>query len=311
MGYSIKPFNDQDRLPELIELFRTGLGDTTVAHWKWRLFSENGAEDQPIAIVIEDDDGKMAAVSSILPVMYGDAGSERKCIQFCDWVVHPAHRGQGLIRKLYHYCVDYYTEKGYDFIIEYPNDHSYPIFLKYGFHEEPRIGCWNSPKKLIARCKECKDTTVQQIQIKFTRTCPLSSEVFTSCDRIVRSPAFLRWKFDQNPDTDHQWVSFWLEGNCLGYIVYTLTKGRFRTAVNVYDWTYRSDHCRPFAEAIRQLSRLGSWVSVWGRYSQSDQVLLEQAGLRPVGGETRLLLKAISSKGWPDQLTLTRIDTDY
>lgn len=311
MNYTISVFDDPKRISELIDLFRTGLGDTTVEHWKWRLFTENGQPDKAFAVIVEDENGKMAGVSSMLPVTYGSGESGRKCLQFCDWVVHPDHRGKGLIKMIYQFTCDYFVKKGYDFIMEFPNDNSYPILQKYGFHEEPHVGSWISVKHLLFGKKVPADHTFNGIEIRFTDTCPLTDEVFVSDGRIYRNVTFLRWKYDQNPDTNYRWVSLWNDGHCVGYFVYTLTKGRLRTAVNVYDWEYNGTDSGLLGEVIALLGKMGSYVSIWGRYDGQTQALMEQAGLQNVGGDTRLVLKALSDKGWPEKLTLTRIDTDY
>ena len=125
MEVRIYKLEDENRLSEVCALFSMGLGDTTEAYWKWRIFTPNGQE-QPEAIVAEDEQGRLVGVSSVLPEIYGDF--EWKCAQLCDWVIHPDYRGQGLVGKLYRYAVERYTRLGYDFMIEYPNDNSYPIF---------------------------------------------------------------------------------------------------------------------------------------------------------------------------------------
>ena len=311
MEYTLSVLKDPCRIPELIELFRTGLGETTEAYWKWRLFTDNGQPDRPVAIVIDDENGKMCGISSVLPVIYGEGLSMRKCMQFCDWVVHPVHRGKGLIRMSYEYACAYYLERGYDFIIEFPNDNSYPIFQKYGFHEEPHINCWNSTMHLKSLHKKLHDFQIGDTEVRFSAVCPLGEEAFSREDRQYRSSEYLRWKYDLNPATVYHWVTIWEREKCRGYIVYTITKGRLRTAVNVYDWEYPSADSTLLNEIFHRIGKQGNYISVWGRYSQEQRKLLENCGLRKKEGGTRLMMKAISEKGVPFPLTLTRIDTDY
>lgn len=311
MEYKISVLEDPARIPELIELFRTGLGDTTEAFWKWRLFTDNGQPDQPFAIILEDENGFMAGMASVLPVLYGEGESARKCIQFCDWVVHPEHRGRGLIKMAYEYACTYFKDKGYDFIMEFPNENSYPIFQKYGFHEEPHIECWISPKKLYRQKKEPRDFRINSMEIRFSKECPITSEIFSRGNRIYRTPTYMKWKFDGNPETEYRWATIWQEEKCTGYVVYTLTKGRLRTAVNVYDWEYPYVESYILYEILRIIKKQGNYVSIWGRYGKTEENLLEQCGLRRTMVGTRLMLKALSSSGWPVPLTLTRIDTDY
>ena len=122
---------------------------------------------------------------------------------------------------------------------------------------------------------------------------------------------FLTWKYDENPDVNFQWLVVESDEKVLGYFVFTTVHGRVRTAVNVYDWSFDATHKMAFSMAVKCLSRLGSFVSFWGRYHGSDEDLLRYAGLKRRETETRLVLKRISEKGYPEELTLTRIDTDY
>ncbi|MBQ3177158.1 MAG: GNAT family N-acetyltransferase [Clostridia bacterium] len=311
MEYKISILKDSDRIPELVTLFRTGLGETTEAFWKWRLFTENGQPDQPFAMIIDDEKERMVGISSVLPVLYGYGESERKCLQFCDWVVHPEHRGKGLIRMMYDYAYMHFRDKGYDFIMEFPNDNSYPIFQKYGFCEEPHIHCWSSSKHVFIKKEKLHDIHIQDKKVCFSEKCPAEIGTFIRQDRIARTPAYLKWKYDQNPDIDYKWVTLWQDEICIGYMVYTLTRGRFRTAVNVYDWEYPNTDSTILHKIISILEKQGNYISIWGRYDQNTQKLLEQCGLRKVECRTRLMLKDISERSWPTELTLTRIDTDY
>ena len=311
MSYTISIFDNPDRIPELIELFATGLGETTIEHWKWRLFTDNGQPDPAFAVVALDENGKMAGVSSMLPVIYGNGENERKCLQFCDWVVHPDHRGKGIIKMIYSYACDYFTEKGYDFILEFPNDNSYPIFKKYGFIENPNIGCMNSSKHFSVSKKTPINQKFKDVDIRFTDNCPFINETFVGENRIYRNATFLRWKYDLNPDTEYRFISLWREECCIGYFVYTLTRGRLRTAVNIYDWEYFENDVDLLKKVFSLLKKTGNYISIWGCYNDKVIELMQNAGLKYAGGTTRLMLKAISDKSLPEKLTLTRIDTDY
>lgn len=307
MEYRIYRLEDEGRLGEVCELFAQGLGETTEKYWKWRIFTPNG-QDQPELIVAEDESGRLVGVSSILPEIYGDR--ERKCAQLCDWVIHPDCRGQGLVGKLYRYAHQRYTDLSYDFMIEYPNDNSYPIFQKYGFTEKESIGCWNTAKRLLTLKPGAADTELDGLTYRFADHCPVTSFRQRS-DRMYRTPEFMHWKYDLNPETKFRWLTVWDGDNLAGYFVFTCTHGRLRTAVNVYDWEFDPAAQSAFNTAVSLLNRFGNYVSIWGRYGEQEQSLLRAGGLEPSQGGTRLMLKSLSEKGWPEPLTLTRIDTDY
>lgn len=311
MSYKISKFRDPSRIPELIDLFRTGLGDTTEEHWKWRLFSDNGMDEKPFAVIAEDEEGRMVGVSSVLPAEYYTTHGMIRCFQYGDWVVHPEHRGKGLIREFYSFIYEYYKEKGYDFIIEYPNDNSYPIFLKYGFTELEPISCWNTEKSFLSRKRKANRCCIDGAEYVFSDTCPLTETPPNEPGRMIRTPALLRWKYDANPTEKFTWLTVKKNNALLGYFVFTETKGRLRTAVNVYDWAFWGEDDSIFRSAVRLLRENGNYVSFWGRYSAETEEMFKKTGMTKSEGGTRLIVKAVSEQGWPEPLYLTRIDTDY
>ena len=309
MQYSISILSDQSRIPEVITLFRTGLGETSIEHWVWRLFSDNGQEDRPFAVIAEDETGRMAGISTVIPTRYGT--SRKKCVSFGDWVVHPNDRGQGLIRKIFDFMCDYFSQRGYDFMLTFPNENSYPILRRYGFADLTGVSSWNSVTKPFALRRQPNSRIYQGISYRFSERCPLTTLPNPLENRLFRTPEYLSWKYDQNPDVTYAWLTLWQDSDLLGYFVYTLTKGRLRTAVNVYDWDYYSTQDAPFRYAISLLRGLGSFVSFWGIYSGDLLELLKQSGLQSHPGKTKCIVRPMQPEGLPDQLIITRADTDY
>lgn len=307
MSNRIYVLKDEDRLDEVCALFATGLGETTRAHWKWRIFTPNG-QLPPEAVVIENEQRRLVGMLSVLPELYGDRA--QKCAQLCDWVIHPDFRGQGLLGKLYRYTFERYAGLGFDFMVGFPNVHAYPILQKYSFEEKEPIGSWNTAKKPLAFKRPAEDIDFEGLAYRFTPSCPLSSFP-TRPDRIFRTPEYMRWKYDANPDVSFQWLVVWERAQPIGYFVYTCTQGRLRTAVNVYDWEFEPTAQEAFRKAIGLLGRLGNYVSIWGRYGEKERKLLQGAGMTEGTGRTKYMLKTLSEKGYPDPLTLTRLDTDY
>lgn len=305
-------FEDEKRIPEVIELFRLGLGDTTEQHWQWRLFRCDFTP-KPEAFVMENESGKMVGMGTVLPVEYGDA--EYKCVQMCDWVVHPDYRGQGIIGKLYDFIYRRYEEKGYDFLIEFPNENSYPIFKKYGFEEHSSPVCWNTKQRLFfsfkKKCSADINIEIDDFTYRVTNACPITQPFPQKKGRISRTPQFLRWKYDFNPDSDFQWLGIWRDSVLCGYLVFTQTRGRIRTVVNVYDFDYWLSDSAPFSTAIELLESYGNYVSIWGKFDADGEKLFTAADMHKTDAGNKLVLKAMSKKGYPSQLQLTRIDTDF
>lgn len=312
MKNNIYNFRDESRISELIELFRLGLGDTTEKHWKWRLFSCDFSP-KPEAIVMENEFGKIIGMGTVLPLKYGD--SEYKCVQLCDWVVHPEYRGQGVIRKIYDYIYKRYEEKGYDFLMAFPNENSYPILKKYNFVEQSPPVCWNTKQHFFFSFKRKCNTEFNVKENGFvyrvTKNQPFIQPILQKKDRVFRTPQFLKWKYDLNPDFEFQWLSIWQGSVLCGYMVFSQTHGRIRTAVNVYDFDYWLSDSKPFCIALKLLKSYGNYVSIWGKISTEEKRLCVDANMYETNAENKLVLKAISKKGYPAQLRITRIDTDF
>ena len=171
MQYSISILSDQSRIPEVITLFRAGLGETSIEHWVWRLFSDNGQEDRPFAVIAEDETGRMAGISTVIPTRYGT--SRKKCVSFGDWVVHPNDRGQGLIRKIFDFMCDYSSQRGYDFMLTFPNVNSYPILRRYGFADLTGVSSWNSVRNRLPFDANRTAESIRGFHIGFQSDAPL------------------------------------------------------------------------------------------------------------------------------------------
>lgn len=309
MDIRISVLDDVSRIDEIIDLFSKGLGKTTREHWMWRLFTPNGMK-QPEAIIAEDEKNRIVGMTSILFEEYGN--QEYGAIQFCDWVVSPEYRGQGIIGKLYRYALKRYEEDNFDFIIEYPNNNSFPIFQKYGFEIKMPIGSWNTSSRVYLGNPGYNSKTKGSISYCFSQSCPLQDNDFIQKPgRIFRNRQFMEWKYDLNPDTDFEWLTVKDSNELLGYFVFTITHGRIRRVVNIYDWDFKSDKVFEFSNSIKLLRKYGNSVCIWGRYPAESITLMEFASMKFSAGGTRLILKSISDRGYPDELTLSRADTDY
>lgn len=311
MNVNMYRFTDTARLDEFRRVFAAGLGETTQEHWMWRLFTPNGAI-QPEAFVAENEHGEILAVSSVLPQIYGRG--EYTCAQLCDWAVRPDCRGQGLIGKLYRFEYEYYENRGFDFMMGFPNENSYPILIKYGFEERKDAETWCTAKHLLRLPGQPelngREEIHKGVRYCFSKSCGIPA-FRQRADKLYRTPEFMHWKYDLNPDADYTWLTVYRGETLLGYLVYTLTRGRIRTAVNIYDWDFTPDEYDAFSAAIGLLKKQGNYVSIWGSYAEWEAALLEKAGLRQGGAGARPVMKPISKKGCPASLVLTRLDTDY
>ncbi|WP_158094714.1 GNAT family N-acetyltransferase [Flavonifractor sp. An52] len=308
MSEHIHILKDKTRLDELCRLFATGLGMTERPYWEWRIFTPNGQFMQPEAIVAENEQGQLIGMCSTLLEEYGE--HKWKCVKLCDWVVHPDYRGKGIISKLYQFMYQRYKNQEFDFFLSFPNSQSYPIFQKLGYNEKVGVKIWSSQQRLFMIKRPAKSMIIHGLEYRFTSHCPIQSFPLRP-DRLVRTPEYMRWKYDKNPANSFQWLTVWNGTELIGYFVYAVTQGRLRRVITVYDWEFAFEAQDAFCQAVKLLEKQGNGVNIWGQYGQKESLLLKAAGFQEKACGTHLMLKAISEKGYPDLLTLTRVDTDY
>jgi GNAT superfamily N-acetyltransferase len=298
---------EKSRIPELIELFATGLGTTKKLYWEWRLFSGLG-EWNPVAVVAENEQGRLDGMMTAIPVMYGER--KLKMLQLCDWVVRPEVRGQGLISKMFGFLTEAYRQQDFDGLMGFPNEQSKPVLTKYQFDHYAAFSSWSTAYRPFYEKRTSEEVWKKETRFLFTETCPSMTVPMRSV-RLYRDTAYLEWKYDKNPETRYSWLSIWHDSRCLGYFVYTLTKGRVRTVLNVYDWEFDAQYPTEFAQAIDLLRKQGNSVCIWGKYSEREEFLLQKAKMKKSELGQPLMVKPFDGKTILNDLVITRVDTDF
>lgn len=314
MEYRIYPLKDQSRLEELCTLFAKGLADTTPEYWKWKHFSENGHPEGMI-LVAEAEDGTLAGMFALQPERYEWNGREILMVQTEDLVIDPNHRGTGLMRRLYSHAMKHYAAEGAVGFVSFCNENSYPIFLKYGSVDRGYIYTLNSKKTNLPIYTNRKKAKAGNWMIELSGDRPedLFYPVHSDGYGMVKNDTFMKWKFTDNPEGPFQWVTIRENGRLKGYVTICVIQGRFRRAVNIYDWALKEDVSTFVLKKTVDLLRThGNWVSLWGKYDDAVLNRWMQAGMtvRSEKG-THFVLHQLGAEPLPDCWHLTRADLDY
>lgn len=314
MEYRLYPLEDQSRLDEICSLFAKGLADTTPEYWKWKHFSENG-QPKGMILVAEAEDGILAGMYAQQPVIYELREKQISVVNLMDLVIDPEHRGSGLMKKLYQFVVDFYTEAKYSGYIGIPNCNSYPVFLKYGAIDMGDTHSYNTGKRLLPIYSNkhlCKKGD-WEIQIGDEMPEDLFYPVNKEAFQLRKNDAFMKWKFVDNPDGPFRWLTIRNDGKLMGYMVVKTIQGKFRRAVNIYDWALREElPDEVLGAAVKLLRTHGNWVSLWGRYSDAVLDRWARAGLTQKSEQgTHFVLHTFGDASMPDNWHLTRADLDY
>lgn len=314
MEYRLYPLEDQTRLDEICTLFAKGLADTTPDYWKWKHFTENG-QPEGMILVAEAEDGSIVGMYAQQPVRYSCGNEQIVVVNLEDLVIDPDHRGTGLMKKLYQYVVDCYSQTGMSGYIGIPNKNSYPVFLKYGAKDMGDIFSLDTKKKFIPVYIRKKKAQAGYWDIAITENMP--NDLFYSNHqsefRLIRNDTFMKWKFCENPDGPFLWLTIRQNEELKGYLVIQITQGRLRRAVNIYDWDLKDDVPQAvLKKAVKLLNTHGNWVSLWGRYNEAVLNRWVKAGLTEKSNNgTHFILHAFGEKRMPDNWHLTRADLDY
>ena len=314
--YKISQLTDRGRIPELKTLFATGLDATEDVFWKWKYWDENGLPERYM-LMIENGDGKMVGMFGFQFLEYF-CGEKRLCIvQTQDLVIDPAHRGSGLMRKLYFYAMDFCRERGGDAFVAYPNDNSRPVFLKYGARDMRGVGSLATKKNLLRNfiAKPVMQKQRGDWLFRVQETAP--EDIFFSEShkqyKLNKSLAYMKWKFDRNPEDRFLWLTARENGKLRGWFVFSVCRGRLNRAVNLYDYEWESGAPEEvFRQSVSMLKPFGAWVSVWGRPEEREARLFAAAGFQKRSSvKTSFTLHSLRGDAMPENWRLTRADLDY
>lgn len=115
-------------LPKLRDLFESSFGyRRDEAYDVWR-FLETPCGPAP-TIVAEDGD-RLAGSYTVSPTRLDIGGERVQGAQSLDTMTHPDYRGRGLFTRLASACFDRLTRDGYEVLYGFPNEASYPGFIR-------------------------------------------------------------------------------------------------------------------------------------------------------------------------------------
>ena len=313
-GFRIVRFKDWERINELRTLFCTGLGETSEQYWRWKYGSNNGQPDACL-LMVENDNGRMVATFGLQPLLYRNKSEEHIVVQLQDLVVHPDFRGSGFVRVLYNAAREHSARHGASAFVAYTNDASFGPFIKFGSIDMGDIGSLRSGTSGLSVFKTAKRRT-ERYGYVFECSETLPPDIFFSdCDtefKMVKSAAYMRWRFDLKPDESFQWLCVRKDKALKAWFVFQENRGRIHTAVNIYDYEVAADvplYVR--REAVRCLARRGSWVSLWGRLSDEEKCMWKNIGLTKETKAASHFMLHFFDAATPLNWHILRVDRDF
>lgn len=105
--------------------------------WKYKHLV-NPHNLQPLMFGAYDNE-KLVGVNCFMPMTFQFNNEKYKIAQSCDSAVDPDYRNKGVFTNIIMYAEQQLAELGYDALIGFPNDNSYPGFKKMGWEKVGNI----------------------------------------------------------------------------------------------------------------------------------------------------------------------------
>ena len=99
-------------------------------HWQTK-FDTAALGHEVIGYLAYAPDGQPAAYYGVFPITVTNGGREYLAAQSGDTMTHPDHQGKGLFRRLGQQTYQTAEDEGIDFVFGFPNQFSYPGFVKH------------------------------------------------------------------------------------------------------------------------------------------------------------------------------------
>jgi len=233
---------------EFLDLFRTTFGyDMSPELWEWKYVRNPFVVDDP-EIVVALDRGKVVGARPFLVAEMWANDRKLKVAQPCDTMVHPEYRRQGLFSRMNELAIQFLGSKGYALFYNFPSPMARPGYLRQGwrlissvenlFHvTNPRnvISCRLGSKFLgiglgfmysLFLGTRKRDVSQSKMGFQVRVSDHFNDELEevdslrgSSAIELVRSKPYLRWRFDQHPEHQYEYIMAKDRDELLGYAV--------------------------------------------------------------------------------------------
>ena len=223
--------------------------------WQWKYKNNNaGFHKNWILIARANQDNRVGGHYTAIPVYISCNKKSILSAQSVDTLTHVDFRKQGVFTELAKQCYVQLTNDGVDFIYGYPNDNSYPGFVKklkwdHIFTVEELVFILNAKKITELKFRNMllrffinigvntffafrkninssrnKNFNISAINIENVNAKLIDDWLSSGYGYYIdRSPAYLKWRYDENPiDKDIKIFEIKLADKVVGYYILKL-----------------------------------------------------------------------------------------
>ncbi len=98
--------------------------------WKNKYYNNPAGKSYVFGAFVDD---RLVGINSFMQIDFVYKGITIKTVESGDSIVDPEYRRKGIFSQIIKYAENYLRNAGYDLIIGFPNNQSYPGFIKLGF----------------------------------------------------------------------------------------------------------------------------------------------------------------------------------
>ena len=243
---------------EFLDLFRLSFRhEMSQELWEWK-YVRNPFVDDDYEIVVALDKGNVVGARSFLPAEMWINERMVKAAQPCDTMVHPEYRRRGLFRRMNELAIQFLDTKGYALFYNFPG----PMLLPFYRTEVAQKQGWRiissvenlfrvtNPRRVISYKlgnrflgiglgllyrlflgTGQKNATPSRTEFQVRVSNDFSDElkdIDSLADRssidLVRSEAYLKWRFDMHPEHRYRYITVRDRDELLGYAVISTQK---------------------------------------------------------------------------------------
>jgi hypothetical protein len=241
---------DENAIAALFEkVFKKPMGGTDpdkLRHWRWE-FESNPVK--PISICLAWDKDRLVGQYAVNPIRAWVSGKQIIGGLSLDTMTDPEYSGKGIFQKAAKSLYADLIERGVAFVFGFPNVNSI-----HGFKEKlawnmisvpPIYVCPVSPIPMTRKtcsallksiCFKTHGAILKRRLSKLKKDNPhvtirkdvmfdgWADELWQQCRNqhdiwVIRDATYLRWRYNDRPDTSYEYYTAWHEGKVAGYVV--------------------------------------------------------------------------------------------
>lgn len=214
------------------EVFHTGMSYEAFRH----KHMDNPERDEDIMTLVHYQDGVPAGTNSFMGCFVLDGNQEIYAVTSCDTAVKTAFRGNHIFSLLIQRAMTICQERKNTFLFGFPNQNSYPGFIKLDFEELGGMETWCAilrPVRLLLRKALGRGGTLplfrpasasREGNWSLSLRCPFSEEDLTWINsrpgvHFRRTMLFYQWKIDYLPEGEAAYLCARSAGRLEAFLV--------------------------------------------------------------------------------------------